>query len=170
MNNNIGVEMPIQIEANKKFLYKVFVPLLIVLSICTIVVSVLLAFPNGRNMETIIVLCVMLVLDIIFIIALIRVKRNKKVEFLVDEEHISYTKEGETITIDVKNISSMEYKKNKWYEWLVMIFFFVLGDSGSSDIPSIFIVEKNGTEHKLGFISYEDAMRLKELYKDLLTF
>lgn len=159
--------MEITLESNRKFLFKIFIPSVFLLSIALI--GLLIYINISSTSITLIISTVIIgVIDLIYIGIILILKIKKKPVFIFNKEIITYFKKDNKFTINVNDIKTMTYVSNKWYDFILCIFIILLGDSGGFIMPMLKIIEKNGKEHNLGYFSKRDIIELKKLYYNLL--
>ena len=103
-----------------------------------------------------ILICILISLLVIFM-------KGKSYKFSENEIHI-FKKGVLQNTIQVENIEFMRYCRFRFY-YLIAIIFLTAPEGG---FMTIFLREKDGSKHVLGFIGFKDAKRLKKMYPELL--
>jgi len=125
----------------------------------------LIIYPNDIISLTTLILSIF-ILSFSMIIIILSYKIHKPCYYF-REDKISYTKNKDTITIEIKNIKKMKFFTWKWYNLFILIFIFFLGEINYYT-PSLYIEEIYGRKHELGYFSNKDIIQLKQLYGDLL--
>ena len=159
--------MEIKLESNRKFLFKFFIPLIVLFSIAIIGI-IISCIIDKLTIGDLIAIIIFTVMDIIYILVLVVICKKRKPQYIFNADKIVYTKRNEERQIEVSNIKSMTYMRMKWYEWVLALFFALLGDTGAFAFPVIRVVEKDEKEHELGFFSKREVERLKSFYDSIL--
>ena len=165
--NNEGDYMEIKLESNRKFLFKIFIPLIVLFSIA-IIGLIISCIIDKLTIGDLIVIIIFAIMDAIYVLSLIIICKKRKPQYTFSMDKIVYTKRNEERQMEVCNIKSMTYMRMKWYIWFLALFVALLGDGSGFSFPVIKVVEEDGTEHELGFFSKKEIEILKNIYGSML--
>lgn len=116
------------------------------------------------NLESFIVILVVAPINLIYIATLLVAKFKKGMSYIFRTDSIEvYNKDKLQYTININDINTMRYYPFKWH-YIVTIFAGALNEGGAWKIH---ITDYHNIKHSLGFISYEDAKKLKQMYPEL---
>ena len=159
--------MEIKLESNRKFVFKYLISSIILFTAIIIGLIIYCIFDKATFMS-LFGIALSTIIDVIYIFVLIVICKKRKPQYMFNIDKIIYTKRDKEYEIKVSNIKSMTYMRMKWYEWVLALFFALLGDAGAFAFPVIKVVEKDEKEHELGFFSKKEVERLKSFYDSIL--
>lgn len=149
-------------SSDRRFILYLILPVLIISAILTIILLVdMFIFPQEITGAFIL----MLIFLIISILVLCYILLKPKPTFIFNENNIIIKKDNNIEEISIENVKKMTYYRVRWY-YIFILAFVQLPEGGCMKIH---IIEDNNTKHLLGFISYKNAKKIKELYPNLLN-
>ena len=151
-----------EFSSDRRFMLYLILPVLIINAILTIILLVgMFIYPQEITDAFILVLIFL----IISILVLCYILLKPKPAFTFNENNIIIKKNNNIEEINIENISKMTYYRFRWF-YVFILAFAQLPEGGCMKIH---VIENNNTKHLLGFISYKNAKKIKELYPNLLN-
>ena len=161
--------MQIELKSNRHFIYKVFIPIVILISIVLIVIMFIMIDDYGtgldfRNDIILMILCIIWDIVTLFVILFSKFYKGKSYKF-TENEIIVYKRGKQIDTIPIELIEGIHYYKFK-LRYIITIFAGALDEGGCW---TMHIWLSNGSKKEIGFFSIKDITMLKDnLYKDLI--
>lgn len=151
------------LKSNRSFIVKIILFALIPISLLTIITLIGCFF--AENLRDILwAFIVSLTFTIILLIFLLCVIFVRKTTFIFTKEDISIMNKEEN-KININDVVEMVYYSYKWW----YIFTSIFSSLPKGGCMKIHIKDKSNNKHILGFFSYKDALKIKNLYPNLMT-
>lgn len=157
--------MQIELKSDRRFIFRFFLPPFILIAICLIALGIILTF--SYDAESLISLIILTIFEITYAIVLLVFKYKKRPNYIFRTDEIVVERKGKKHCIKTENIEFMHYYPFKWYYAIIGIMLTSSFNEGAA--MKIHVKEKNGEIYRLGYISKNNALKLKEMYPKLLT-